>query len=448
MGAFLLNAWYVAAWSHELGDALIARTLLEKPVLLYRGTGGAPVALADRCPHRFAPLHKGKRIGDAVQCPYHGLEFGPDGRCTRNPHGDGAIPREAQVETYPLVERDTDYYLENITKITSIEDFLEDDRLYRYAMKAHGLEDMIYAKAFMKKALTEGISDSGSFANKLTDKRYADFVASFNFEARGAAATTYVKARDSTVSNFAVQAKLVGVDPESAAAKAETAYFKANIGSIKSIDDFLKNDRLFSYAMKAFGLTESLGDKMLMRDILEDGVSDENSIANKMDDARYKAFAATFDFAALGDKTTTYNASQQPVVDKYLRQTLEENAGQENEGVRLALYFERKAPGINSFYDVLADTALAKVVRTALGLPDSFATADIDRQVKLMQSKIDIEDFKDPEALSKFMTRFTSMWEIENQTSPQATAMTVLFSQPMEMGVSTDLMMAMQKLKS
>src|SRR5690606_22926582 len=130
-----------------------------------------------------------------------------------------------------------------------------------------------------------------------------------------------------------------------------------------------------------------------------------------------------FDFATLGDKTTTYNASQKPVVDKYLRQTLEENAGQENEGVRLALYFERKAPGINSFYDVLADTALAKVVRTALGLPDSFATADIDRQVKLMQSKIDIKDFKDPEALSKFMTRFTSMWEIENQTAPQATAM-------------------------
>jgi len=352
-----------------------------------------------------------------------------------------------RVEKQPLVQRDSDYYLENIGKVTSIEEFLDDDRLYRYAMKAHGLEDMTYARAFIKKALTEGITDQNSFANKLSDKRYRDFVASYNFASLGANATTYVKARDATAANFAIQAELAGVNPNSAAVKAETAYFKANIGNIKSIDDFLKNDRLFTYGMKAFGLTDSLGDKKLMRDILEDGVSDANSIANKMEDTRYRAFAATFDFARLGEDTTTYNAAQQPAVDKYLRQTLEENAGQENEGVRLALYFERKASGINTFYDVLADQALAKVVRTALGLPDSFATADIDRQVKLMESKLDIEDFKDPEALSKFMTRFTSMWEINNTTSAQSSAMTVLFSQPMEMGVSTDLMMAMQKLK-
>ena len=80
--------------------------------------------------------------------------------------------------------------------------------------------------------------------------------------------------------------------------------------------------------------------------------------------------------------------------------------------MRLALYFERKAPGLTSFYQVLADPALAQVVRTALGLPDSFASADIDKQVALFESKIDIADLKDPEKLSKFMQRFTSLWEI------------------------------------
>ena len=36
-----------------------------------------------------------------------------------------------------VVSRDTDYYLENISKVETIEDFLKDDRLFSYAMKAH-----------------------------------------------------------------------------------------------------------------------------------------------------------------------------------------------------------------------------------------------------------------------------------------------------------------------
>ncbi len=52
-----------------------------------------------------------------------------------------------------------------------------------------------------------------------------------------------------------------------------------------------------------------------------------------------------------------------------MRTTLEENAGQSNEGVRLALYFERKAPDIKSIFQILGDKALYKVIETALSLP-------------------------------------------------------------------------------
>ncbi len=62
-----------------------------------------------------------------------------------------------RVESQPVVDRETKYYQENITKVTSIEEFVKDDRLFRYAMKAHGLEEMTYAKAFMVKALKEGV---------------------------------------------------------------------------------------------------------------------------------------------------------------------------------------------------------------------------------------------------------------------------------------------------
>lgn len=103
---YLMNEWYAAAFSGELGATPLVRTLLEVPVVLFRGESGQAVALHDRCPHRFAPLHQGKVIGDSLRCPYHGLQFGAGGVCVHNPIGDGKIPKAAQTTGYPLAERD------------------------------------------------------------------------------------------------------------------------------------------------------------------------------------------------------------------------------------------------------------------------------------------------------------------------------------------------------
>ncbi len=102
---YLMNTWYVACWSDELGEELITRTILEKPVLLYRKDNGDPVAIGNLCPHRFAPLHMGKRIGDDVQCGYHGMVFGESGKCVLNPHHGGVISPAMKVVAYPLIER-------------------------------------------------------------------------------------------------------------------------------------------------------------------------------------------------------------------------------------------------------------------------------------------------------------------------------------------------------
>ncbi|KFJ49665.1 hypothetical protein DK52_2485 [Brucella abortus] len=51
-----------------------------------------------------------------------------------------------RVSKEPLVERETAYYKENIGNVKSVDDFMADTRLFNYAMKAFGLEDMAYAK--------------------------------------------------------------------------------------------------------------------------------------------------------------------------------------------------------------------------------------------------------------------------------------------------------------
>jgi phenylpropionate dioxygenase-like ring-hydroxylating dioxygenase large terminal subunit len=103
--SYLKNAWYVAAWSDSVNREMRVETLLDEPILLYRKQDGSPVAMIDRCPHRFAPLHMGKLLGDIIECGYHGLKFDCSGACVHNPHGDGKIPAAARVHTYPAVDR-------------------------------------------------------------------------------------------------------------------------------------------------------------------------------------------------------------------------------------------------------------------------------------------------------------------------------------------------------
>ena len=73
--------------------------------------------------------------------------------------------------------------------------------------------------------------------------------------------------------------------------------------------------------------------------------------------------------------------------------------------------------------------------------------ADIDKQAALIEDRIDLEDFQDSELLGEFITRFTTLWEMENPTTTAASLVTTLFTQP-EYGISTDLLLTMQSMKA
>ena len=99
---FIRNSWYVAALPEELSPGkLLARTLCDDPIVLFRQENGTASALLDMCPHRFVPLSDGFVVGNRVHCPYHGLEFDGKGRCVHNPHGNGARPAALNVRSYP-----------------------------------------------------------------------------------------------------------------------------------------------------------------------------------------------------------------------------------------------------------------------------------------------------------------------------------------------------------
>lgn len=100
----ICNEWYVAALADEIGRTPFRRTILEQDIVFYRDSDGRAVALQNRCAHRSYPLFKGQLNGDRIVCPYHGMEFGTDGRCVHIPSQDN-IPEAMRVQAYPLVEQ-------------------------------------------------------------------------------------------------------------------------------------------------------------------------------------------------------------------------------------------------------------------------------------------------------------------------------------------------------
>ncbi len=101
---YVRNAWYVAGWASEFDDNLKRVTVLEEHLVMYRIDAHTVIALEDRCPHRLMPLSKGKRIGNDIQCGYHGMTFNCEGACVRVP-GQENIPASAFVHAYPVKQK-------------------------------------------------------------------------------------------------------------------------------------------------------------------------------------------------------------------------------------------------------------------------------------------------------------------------------------------------------
>ena len=104
MKPFPLNAWYAAAYDVEVKRALLARTICEHKLVLYRKLDGGLVAMEDACWHRLLPLSMGRLDGDDLTCGYHGLVFNADGRCVHMPSQQTINP-SACVRAFPVVEK-------------------------------------------------------------------------------------------------------------------------------------------------------------------------------------------------------------------------------------------------------------------------------------------------------------------------------------------------------
>ena len=102
-----INFWYPIAQSENVVKYEPHQTqVLGQQLVAFRDSKGKAHVLSDVCIHRGGALGKGWVRENSVVCPYHGWQFGGDGKCNKIPTVDvKKIPSRAKVDSYPVQEK-------------------------------------------------------------------------------------------------------------------------------------------------------------------------------------------------------------------------------------------------------------------------------------------------------------------------------------------------------
>ncbi|MBB6182146.1 DUF1217 domain-containing protein [Pseudorhizobium flavum] len=325
-------------------------------------------------------------------------------------------------------EKTVNQYKKYVGLVSNLSDFLSasagSTAVRSFALQAFDIGPNELSLLDLRKILTSDINDRRSFVNSLKDDRFLRLAKAFNFNTDGTIGTPLLAQPESEITRLskAYLAEKTKSDTNAAAktkAEDETKYYREQIERISSVSELLSNKRLVSFMLTAEGIDPAKVKLSDLEKMFKSDLNDPKSFVNQLEDQGFRLLVASFNFGPDG-KISESAASVQTrrtlmsTQDMYLRQTLEEQVGEENEGARLALYFQRMAPTIKNVYEILSDTAIAKVVRTMFGLPDEIANGNIDMQANVIKKNLDLADLKDPEKVEKLISRFLAFYEMEN----------------------------------
>lgn len=137
----IYNQWYGIVPSKEVrAGTLTAVRRLNLDLCLFRSENGRLGCVVDKCAHRGAALSKGKVVGNCVQCPFHGIQFDSQGKCTLIPANGRAaeIEQRFHVTSYLVREAHDMIYLwygdkEKATDHVPFFDEFIDEKKYVYS---------------------------------------------------------------------------------------------------------------------------------------------------------------------------------------------------------------------------------------------------------------------------------------------------------------------------
>lgn len=223
----------------------------------------------------------------------------------------------------------------------------------------------------------------------------------------------------------------------------DAAYFRANIGNINSAAELVADRRLLKVALGAFGLEGDLNNKAFIRKILEDGTLKTGALANRLTDKRYAQMSAAFGFGDSSTPRTKHSDFADKIIPKWETRQFEIAVGNSNENMRLALNAARELPEIarksgseaTRWYAIMGNPPLRSVLQTALGLPSSFSSIDLDQQLTVFKERAarsfgesDPAKFGQEGSVQKVISHFLARAEISNTPAGGASAALTLLA--------------------
>jgi hypothetical protein len=343
-----------------------------------------------------------------------------------------------------------------ISAVKTVADFVGEASVYDFALKAFGLDPTKVSALTIKNVLKSDLNDPKSYVYQLNDERYVELAKAFNFDAKGNITAPKLAQSEAeiivTSRAYVTEKSRFGTEDDKAAAQEEAKYYSVQMQKVESVDELLADKRLVNFVLEANSIDPESVDSEFLKKIFASDLDDPKSFVNQQADRSFRKIVASFNFNAEGKVEQPDDAQIQSrrgiyeTIDSYVRQMLEEEAGNDNAGVRLALYFERKAGSVSSAYDILADDALFAVFKVLYQLPDEVGSADIDAQADMVNRYLELKDLQDPEKVAKMIVKFSVLYDLDNQTI-QDPALSVLTSSGSS-GISAETMMSLAQLRT
>lgn len=186
----------------------------------------------------------------------------------------------------------------------------------------------------------------------------------------------------------------------SAQIKKDVEYFQKKVDKITTVDEFVNDPKLLAFAATSFGLDADLKYPARLKKVLKESLSNDQALANKLIDPRYKEMAKFFGFGDLQLTKIKVSVAQDELIGKYTTGAFEKSQAAINPALRDAMYFERKIGAVKNGYDILGDNVLRAVVTYALDLPPQIAVQSVEKQRQLIEQKLDIKKFQNTQAVN------------------------------------------------
>ena len=186
-----------------------------------------------------------------------------------------------------------------------------------------------------------------------------------------------------------------------------------------------------------------IGNKFFIRKVLEDGTLDPEALANKLADKRYLDLSKTFGFGDFAIPRSKISDFADKIIERYENRQFEAAIGNQNETMRLALNVERELAKLAArdisndakWFTVMGTAPLRTVLQTALGLPESLAGIDVDRQLAIFKDRAerqlgtsDVADLSRPETTEKLLRLYFLRGQTDTSATGRSAALTILQS--------------------